>query len=334
MAQYFRLIGHLDLAVELAERALALADRLREAPLWVIANTLLGLAYDARGQYRKAADILEKSVESLPGTSLGQDVRVAGLMPVFSRIYLVYCLAELGNFREGLGHGDEGIRLAEAADDAYSLIFASCGLGTLYLLKGDVGPAIETLERGLALCRTLNVPVALPLIACPLGAAYSLAERSSDAISLLEEGAREGLAMGRMGGHSLIVVRLGEAYLLAGRLDEADDAARRALQMAREKSERGHEAYALHLLGEVVAQRAPEDPGAAEAALRQASALAEELSMHPLLAHCHVSRARLECRAGRIASARQLFDAGIAAFDELEMPFWLERAEAETRSLA
>jgi len=334
MAQFFRLMGHLDLAVELAERALALADRLREAPLWVVANMFLGSAYDARGQYRKAADVLKKSVEALPGTSLGQDVRFAGLVPVFSRIYLVYCLAELGDFREGLVYGDEGIRLAEAADDAYSLIFASCGLGTLYLLKGDVGPAIETLERGLALCRTLNLPVALPLIACPLGAAYSLAGRSSDAISLLEEGAREGLAMGRMGGHSLIVMRLGEAYLLAGRLDEADDAARRALQMARERSERGHEAYALHLLGEVVARRAPEDPGAAEAAFRQASALAEELSMHPLLAHCHVSRARLECRAGRIASARQLFDAGITAFRELEIPFWLERAEAEARSLA
>ncbi len=334
MAQYFRLMGHLDLSVELAEHALALADRLREHPLWVVANTLLGLAYDARGEYHKAADILKKSVESLPGTSLGRDVRVAGLMPVFSRIYLVYCLAELGDFSEGLGYGDEGIRHAEAADDAYSLVFASCGLGTLYLLKGDVGPAIETLERGLALCRTLNLPVAFPLIACPLGAAYSLAGRSSDAISLLEEGAREGLAMGRMGGHSLIVARLGGAYLLAGRLDEADGAARRALQMARERSERGHEAYALHLLGEVMARRAPEDPRAAEAALRQASALAEELSMHPLLAHCHVSRARLERRAGRTASARQLFETGIAAFRELEMPFWLERAEAEARSLA
>jgi tetratricopeptide (TPR) repeat protein len=320
--------------VELAERALARADRLREAPLWVIANTLLGLGYDARGQYHKAADILEKSVESLPGTSLGQDVRVAGIMPVFSRIYLVYCLAELGNFREGLGHGNEGIRLAEAAEDAYSLIFASCGLGTLYLLKGDVGPAIETLERGLALCRTLNVPVAFPLLACPLGAAYSLAGRSSDAISLLEEGAREGLAMGRMGGHSLIVVRLGEAYLLAGRLDEADDAARRALQMAREKSERGHEAYALHLLGEVVARRAPEDPRAADAAFGQASILAEELSMRPLLAHCLVSRARLDRQTGRTESARQLFEAGIEAFRELDMPFWLDQAEAEARSLA
>jgi tetratricopeptide (TPR) repeat protein len=176
--------------------------------------------------------------------------------------------------------------------------------------------------------------VALPLIACALGAAYSLAGRSLDAIALLEEGIREGLTMGRLGGHSLLLVRLGEAYLRANRLDEADDAARQALLMARENIERGHEAYALHLLGEVVARRTPGDPSAADAAFRQASAFAEELSMRPLLAHCHVSRARIECRAGRPASARTLVEAGIAAFRELEMPFWLGRAEALARSLA
>ncbi|MFI5328371.1 MAG: hypothetical protein ACHQ7H_19210, partial [Candidatus Rokuibacteriota bacterium] len=334
MTQYFRLIGHLDLAVESAERALALADRMRDTPFWIVANTFLGTAYDAQGEYRKAADVLRKSVEALPGISIGQDVSVAGLVSVFSRIYLVYCLADMGDFREGLAYGDEGTRLAEAADDAYSLIFASCGIGTLHLLKGDLEPAIHTLERALTLCRTLTVPVALPLIACALGAAYSLSGRARDAIALLEEGNREGLAIGRMGGHSLVVVRLGEAYLRAGRLDEADETARRALLMAREKSERGHEAYALHLLGEVVTRRTPGDAGAADAAFRQASALAEELSMRPLLAHCHVSRARLECRAGRTASARQLFGAATAAFRELEMPFWLERAEAEARSLA
>ncbi len=334
MTQYFRLIGQLDLAVESAERALALADRMRDTPFWIVANTFLGTAYDAQGEYRKAADVLRKSVEALPGISSGQDVRVAGLVSVFSRIYLVYCLANMGDFREGLAYGDQGTRLAEAADDAYSLIFASCGIGTLHLLKGDLEPAIHTLERALTLCRTLTVPVALPLIACALGAAYSLSGRARDAIALLEEGNREGLAMGRMGGHSLVVVRLGEAYLRAGHLDEADETARRALLMAREKNERGHEAYALHLLGEVVARRTPGDADAAEAAFRQASALAEELSMRPLLAHCHVSRARLECRAVRTASARQLFGAATAAFRELEMPFWLERAEAETRSLA
>jgi tetratricopeptide (TPR) repeat protein len=197
-----------------------------------------------------------------------------------------------------------------------------------------VEPAITTLERGLTLCRTLTVPVALPLIACALGAAYSLAGRSGDAIALLEEGAREGLAIGRLGGHSLLIFRLGEAYLRAGRLDEADDAARRALLMAREKRERGHEAYALHLLGEVVARRTPEDVSTAEVAFRQASALAEELSMRPLLAHCHVSRARLECRAGHAESARPLFDAATASFRDLEMPFWLEQAEAAAGALA
>jgi DNA-binding NtrC family response regulator/tetratricopeptide (TPR) repeat protein len=334
MTQYFRLMGHLDLAVESAERALARADRLRDPSLWIVASTYLGAAHDARGEYRKAADVLRKSVEALPGISIGQDVRVAGLVPVFARIYLVYCLADMGEFHEGLVHGDEGTRLAEAADDAYSLIFASCGVGTLHLLKGDVTPAIDTLERGLALCRTWTLPVALPLIACALGAAYSLSGRSDEAIALLEEGVREGLAMGRLGGHSLLVVRLGEAYLRAGRLDQADEAARQALVMAREKGERGHEAYALHLLGEVLAQRTPEDPGAAEATLREASALATELSMHPLLAHCQLSRARLEYRAGRTTSARPLFEAGVAAYRELEMPFWLERAETEARSLA
>ncbi len=173
---------------------------MRDGALWIVASTYLGSAYDARGEYRKAADVLRKSVEALPGIPIGQDVRVAGLVPVFARIYLVYCLADMGEFREGLAHGDEGTRLAEAADDAYSLIFASCGVGTLHLLKGDMEPAIDTLERGLTLCRTLTLPVALPLIACALGAAYSLAGRSRDAIALLEEGTREGLAMGGWAG--------------------------------------------------------------------------------------------------------------------------------------
>jgi tetratricopeptide (TPR) repeat protein len=334
MTQYFRLIGQLDRAVESAERALALADDLRDAPLWIVANTYLGAAYDARGEYRRAADVLRKSVASLPGTSIGQDLRVAGLVPVFSRIYLAYCLADMGEFREAVVHGDEGLRLAETADDAYSLVFASLGVGSLYFLKGEIAPSIEILERALALCRTLTLPVALPLVACPLGAAYSVSGRSSDAIALLEEGARQGRAMGRMGGHSRIIVRLGEAYLQAGRLDEADAAARRALEMARERSERGHEAYALHLLGELEAQRAPENPSAADAALRHATTLAEELGMGPLLAHCHVSRARLERRAGRTASARRLYTAGIEAFREMDMPFWRQRAEAEAAALA
>jgi tetratricopeptide (TPR) repeat protein len=334
MTQHYRLIGDLDLAVESAERAVALTDRAREAPLWIVANTYLGAAHDARGEYGRAAGILRGSVEALTAAPLGPDAPVAGLVPVFSRIYLAYCLADMGEFREGFLHGEEGLRLAEAADDAYSLIFAVCGIGTLHVLKGDAGAAIGPLERGLALCRSLHLPVGLPLVTCALGSAYTLAGRPDEAIPLLEEGARVGLAIGRVGGHSLIVVRLGEAYLHAGRLEDAAAAARDAIALARDKGARGHEAYALRLLGEVERRRPGGDPETAGQALGQAAALAEELSMRPLLAHCQVSRAQLERAAGRPAGARPLLDAGIATFRELQMSGWLAEAEGLARSLA
>jgi DNA-binding NtrC family response regulator/tetratricopeptide (TPR) repeat protein len=334
MTQYFRLMGDPDRAVESAAQALALAERLHDSPLWIVANTYLGSAYDARGEYGKAADALKKSVESLPDTSIRQDLGVAGLVPVFSRIYLVYCLAELGEFREGAAYGREGIQLAESADHAYSLIFASCGLGTLLLLQGEVARAIETMERGLALCRTLNVPIAFPLLASSLGAAYALSGRSSDAIALLEEGVREGALMKRMAGHSLLLARLGEAYLLAGRVGDADEAARQALELSREKKERGALAYALRVLGETAARRDPPALDAALAAYREAGALAEELGMRPLLAHCHLGLARLEHRAGRAAEARSHLAAALEAFRDLDMPFWLQRSQAEFGSLA
>jgi len=60
------------------------------------------------------------------------------------------------------------------------------GLGTLALVKGDAAQAIVLLERGLALGRTLKLPLAVPPFASALGAAYSLSGRASDAIPLLE----------------------------------------------------------------------------------------------------------------------------------------------------
>jgi len=61
MTQYFRLMGDSDRAVESAAQALALAERLHDSPLWIVANTYLGSAYDARGEYAKAADTLKRS---------------------------------------------------------------------------------------------------------------------------------------------------------------------------------------------------------------------------------------------------------------------------------
>ena len=52
--------------------------------------------------------------------------------------------------------------------------------------------------------------------------------------------------------------------------------------------QRGYQAYALRLLGEIAAQREPPEVEQAEAHYQQALALADELGMRPLQAHCHL----------------------------------------------
>jgi hypothetical protein len=53
--------------------------------------------------------------------------------------------------------------------------------------------------------------------------------------------------------------------MVAGRLEEAHALAERALAHAHERQERGHQAYALRLLGEIAARRDPPEVEEAEA---------------------------------------------------------------------
>ena len=120
---------------------------------------------------------------------------------------------------------------------------------------------------------------------------------------------------------------MGEAHALAGRLEEAHALAERALAFAHEHQERGNQAYALRLLGEIAAHSVPPEVEPAEAFYRQAIALADELGMRPLLAHCHYSLGILYNRVGCPEQARTELSAAIELYRAMEMTFWLERAE-------
>ena len=150
---------------------------------------------------------------------------------------------------------------------------------------------------------------------------------------LLEEGVERPVIAGSNEGQSLRTIRLSEAYLLAGREADARAAAQRALGLARQHKERGHEAYTLRLLGEIAACEDPLDVGTAENHYRQALALAEELGMRPLIAHCHVGLGKLYRRTGNLQQAKKHLTNGDAMMREMEMGLWLEKAEAELKEL-
>jgi tetratricopeptide (TPR) repeat protein len=116
--------------------------------------------------------------------------------------------------------------------------------------------------------------------------------------------------------------------VLAGRLEEAQGLAEQALALAREHQERGHQAYALRLLGEIAAHRDPPEGAPAAQCYRQALALAEDLGMRPLQAHAHRSLGTLYATIGRRAEARAELSTAIDFYRSMEMTFWLSPAAA------
>jgi tetratricopeptide (TPR) repeat protein len=158
---------------------------------------------------------------------------------------------------------------------------------------------------------------------------YAHSGRVADGVSLLEEALRAVESIGLQSYRSLILVHLGEACVLADRLVDALALARRALAYTRERRERGYEAWALHLLGEITWRGDRLDAQQAEDYHREAMALATNLGMRPLVAHCHLGLGKLYRRVAKRQEAQEHLSTATTMFREMDMRFWLEQAEAE-----
>jgi tetratricopeptide (TPR) repeat protein len=328
LSDHFRNMGARDQAIAAAQRALALATAGGEIVLQALANQYLGHAYRVQGDYRQAIDCFGQTVASLDGARRRERFGLATLPSVNSRAYLVACHAELGTFPEGRALGDEGLRIAEAVAHPGSLVVASWGVGLLAFRQGDLSRALPRLERAVGLCQEADLPAWFPLMAAALGAAYTLDGRVADAVPLLMQAMEQITAIETVEGQVQCYLALGEAQLLAGRLEEAHALAERALALARQHQERGNEAYALRLLGEIAAQREPLDGDQAGDYYRQALALAEELEMRPLQAHCHLGLGTLYATIGRCPEARAELSAAVEFYRAMDMTWWLPHVEA------
>ena len=325
--------GEYEQAVTACERAIAMARTLDDYGLEVTATLSLGLANCCLGNYPKAVEALGRNLVPLDSPVVRERLGGVGLPFAFSRYSLALALAERGEFVEAVARCTEAIQIVEAVGHPYSVTSTYLGMGHLHLRRGDLHQATLALEHALEVCQGVDSPPLFHALRSALGYAYALSGRSAEAIPVLEEGVERPVIAGSNEGQSLRTLRLSEAYLLAGREADARAAAQRALGLARQHKERGHEAYTLRLLGEIAACEDPPDVGEAEDHYRQALALAEELEMRPLIAHCHVGLGKLYRRADNVQQAKKHLTNGVAMMREMEMGLWLEKAEAELREL-
>src|SRR5262245_15860658 len=206
-----------------------------------------------RLDYQRAAEVYRRNVEALHDAPLGEHFGTTLVQSVDARMHLAWCLAELGAFAEGRGHGEDALRLAEALDHPYSLAWACAAVGHLYLRQGALPQAKGPREPGLALNQALHFPGVMHMCRLRLGAAYALSGRVLEALPPLERVLEQDVAIR----HTRDVVWLGEGYMLAGRVEEAMRLGQRALKAARTQQPPGDQAYALWLLGEIAAHGDP-----------------------------------------------------------------------------
>jgi class 3 adenylate cyclase/tetratricopeptide (TPR) repeat protein len=328
LSAHFRNMGAYDRSIAAAQRALALATAAGDAAVYALANLYLGATYWAQGDYRQAVDCLGQTVTSLQGAERRERLGQVSVPSVQALAFLAACHAEQGLFGEGAARAEEGVQIAEAVAHPSSLLWAFYAIGLLALRQGDLPKALSALERAMGVCREADLSVFIPRLAAALGAAYTLSDRVADAVTLLTQAMEQTTSPDMAGFQALCRVPLGEAHRLAGRLEEAHDFAQHALALAREHRERGNEAYALRLLGEIAAQHDPPDNPVAQSHYQQALALADDLGMRPLVAHCHLGLGVLASKRGMAVQAHSELSAAVALYQAMEMQLWLSQAGA------
>jgi class 3 adenylate cyclase/tetratricopeptide (TPR) repeat protein len=299
-------LGDLVGAVEAGERALAIAERRSDPDAKAWAAMMLARSRYGRGDYERAMGHARQALNLLHeglGHGLGPHEDYVKFTRVNGRIWLVLCLAELGRFDEAAVLAQEATGMARGMNEPEELIFAGHGVGRLHLIQGNPDVAVAALEPALGMCKSAEFPIFIPRIASCLGAAYASLGRTDEALVLLEEAVRQAAASNLTFGQSLVLSIFGRVCQRAGRQDEALTHAHDAIDLARASGERGNEAWAGHLLGDLVSDGNATAPRIEEAHdhYRTALMIAQDLGMRPLQAQCLYGLSRLQKMGGNEA---------------------------------
>jgi len=313
-------------AIEMGQRALAIASAIDDFGLRIRANHFLGSAYYRRGEYDQAIEHFRGNVDALVGDQIYERFGLVFLASVGSRYQLVLLFSDRGEFTEAAIHANEVVRIAEVVNHPYNLYTAYFAMGCMHLRKGAIDKAIAALERSLELCRSWDIQQNAARVAAVLGSAYAATGRVGEALPVLD------LAKNRVR-LSFLRGQLAQGYLLIGKLEEVTTLAVRALDFSRHHAERGNEARALYVLGEIASYDDSLDVDKTVAHYEQAMALAEELRMRPLMAHCYAGLGKLYVKTGNLQRAKAHLSNGVAMMRDMQMGLWLEKAETELKEL-
>lgn len=315
--------GDFNEALRIGRDALSKAVDMKDLDSEIEFTVRFGALCIDRGAFDEACGWLQAAIGKIPGEALFKRFGLLVIASVGARTSLARALGEMGRFSDAVRVGDEGIRIADEAGHAFSQVYAQTFVGNALLRKGDFARSLAPLQRSFELCVATRAKMLYPLCAATLGYALVRLGQISEGVNLLEQAASAAKQRDIKFQLSQELGWLGEAYLIAGDTEKAWTLANTALGYARKHGERGDEAWAHWLLGEICVRS---DSAAAEASFRSAERLASACGMRPLMAHVSFGLGRLSWQRKDFDSAKAHFDLAVDSYRALQMDYWLDQA--------
>ncbi len=144
LASHSCLTGEPERAIELSREALAIASALDDFSLRVGPSFNLAWAFLTAGDFRRAVEVYRENIAALDGRPAAEPFGEASLPAVYSRAFLAWALAELGEFDAALAPAGVALRIADTANRPFGQLQASFGLGLLHLRRGEFARAIPS----------------------------------------------------------------------------------------------------------------------------------------------------------------------------------------------
>jgi tetratricopeptide (TPR) repeat protein len=310
-------------ALATGERALGIARELGDRGLELATYFFMARARLSRGECQAAIEMFRDIVQALDESPLNDFLGLPVLPAASARSLLAASLAEVGAFVDAEEQGHESARRADASGQPDSIIWAYWSIGLTALIRGASADAVGVFSRMLDLCKAYDLDAYVSRIMAALGCAKARAGEVDDGLLLLQEAVALDSAAEPQTTRTFALMALSEVAFLAGDLERALTTATQAVQRTRLQEERGAEAHALWLLATIHSARAS-DLEAATGMFETAIAIATELHLKPLLAHCHLGLAALHERQKCRPKARDHRQVGQRLMETLGMKPWIQ----------
>jgi predicted ATPase len=317
MADAYFVKGDLATAAEVAQEALAAAERTGEALDLLLAHYQAGRQLLYQGNFSRALQHVEQTIGFYnPSAHASLAYTVGFDRGVNARAYAAQCHSYLGHLDRALTSSEEAVALAKRVEHPLGRAFALFQAAVVHIQRGELDRTRERTGELVGLAEPLGFPLYLGLGRVLRGWARVESGEGEAGIAEMQQAIVELARIGSGIGAPHILFSLAEGLRKVGRRDDALGALGLGIARAEQQGQHYYDAELHRLRAEILLDKDADAPPEGEALFGRSLEIARRQEAKTFELRAATSLARLWQRQGKRDAARALLAPLYAWFTE------------------